>query len=268
MGDRLGGGQHGAVHGGHALEDRHLVSLDDLQRLAGVEPGQQGQRAPARHRGIQPAGQPEDVEQRQAAHRHVVDRVAQQGPRGEGGVAGQPGVGKLRALRPARGTGGIQDDGVILAGRIGPQADRGQAGQVGTEVGIVDPDDLRPGIGRALGRLAGSRMPGEYHPGARVTEVVGHLPALEQRVHRHHHGPGGHRAVERDGEGGHVRQHQPDPVSRLDPERRQQGRRPPGRVAELRVAQHEVIHADGRPVRMGSRCPLEHGAEVRHDILP
>jgi hypothetical protein len=48
-----------------------LEGADQLQRLHRVEPGQQGEAGSAQHRGVQPAGQPEHVEQRQAAHHDV-----------------------------------------------------------------------------------------------------------------------------------------------------------------------------------------------------
>jgi hypothetical protein len=99
--------QHRGVHRRHALKDRHLVAPDDLQRLPGVEPGQQRQAAAASDRRVQAAGQAEDVEERQAAHDHIAGAGLQHGGGGELGVAGQVRVRELGALRLAGGSRGI-----------------------------------------------------------------------------------------------------------------------------------------------------------------
>jgi hypothetical protein len=259
--------QDGGVHGRHALEDRHLVPLDDLQRPGRVEPGQQGQRAAGRDGRVQAAGQAEDVEQRQAAHRHVVRVVLQQRLRGQLGVADQVGVGELGALGPAGGSRGIEDHGVVAAGLIRDRGHRGDAGQQRGKVGLGHLDHPRAGIRGAFRGLARRGVPGEQHPRAGVAEVVGDLAAFQQRVHRHHDGPGAERAVERDREGGHVGEHDGDPVSGLHPEAGQQRGHPGSGAGQPRVGQHQVVQPHRRAIGVLGRRPREHGTQVRHHAL-
>jgi hypothetical protein len=51
--------EHGAVHRRDAFEHRDAVALDDLERLAGFEARDQGERAAGTDGGVQPAGLPE-----------------------------------------------------------------------------------------------------------------------------------------------------------------------------------------------------------------
>ena len=85
-----------------------------------------------------------------------------------------------------------------------------------------------PRIGGALGGLPGGGVPGQQHLGTRVVQIIADLTLLEQRVHRHHDGADGQRAVEGDRERRDVRQHEPDAVAGLDPAR---GERAPIRPA-------------------------------------
>ena len=60
------------VHRRHALEDRDLVALDDLERLARLEARDQRQARADADGGVEPAGLPEGVEQRQRAEQDVL----------------------------------------------------------------------------------------------------------------------------------------------------------------------------------------------------
>ena len=260
--------QHRGVHRRHPLEDRHLVPPDDLQRLAGVEPGQQRQRAAADDRRVQAAGQAEDVEQRQAAHHHIAGAGRQHGSRRELGVTGQVRVRELGALGCAGGPRGIQDHRVvIIAGLIRLRGRRSEPGEQRVQVRLVDLEDLRARPGRALGCFRGCLVPDEQDVRAGIPDVVFDLAALQQRVHRHDDGPGGERTVEDDRERGHIRQHDADPVTRHNPHRRQQGRRAACGVPQLRVAQHQVVQAHSRAVAMFGRRLRKHGTQIRHHAL-
>ena len=84
----------------------------------------------------------------------------------------------------------------------------------------------------SVGRV-GKLVPSEQVASARVLHVVLDLALLEQRVHRYDHAPGPQDAVVDDGELGHVRQHDPDPVAgleSLEPEQAGPLGRTPGRA--------------------------------------
>ena len=170
--------QHRGVHRGHALEDGHLVAPDDVEGLAGVEPGQQGEGAAAVDRRVQAAGQAEDVEQRQAAHGHVAGTGVQHHDGAELGVAGQVRVRELGALGRAGGPRRIQDHRDVIADLLRHRRRRGEPGEQRVQIGIVDLEDLRARPGGALGCLRRRLVPGEqdFRPG--IPEIVGDLAAL------------------------------------------------------------------------------------------
>src|SRR3954454_9448286 len=62
------------VHRRDALEDRHAVAVDGLQRLAGVEPRDQVEAGAAPDRRVERTRLPEGVEERQRPENHVVLR--------------------------------------------------------------------------------------------------------------------------------------------------------------------------------------------------
>ena len=98
------------IHRRHPLEYRDGVTLDHLERLARVEPGNERQRRTREHGTVEPAGQAEDVEQRQAAHHHVVRPGLDEGADADLSVAAQIAVGEHGALGLSGGAGGVQDD--------------------------------------------------------------------------------------------------------------------------------------------------------------
>ena len=174
---------------------------------------------------------------------------------------------ELGALGRAGGARGIQDHGVVITGLVRHRGRRGEPGEQRVQIGLVDLEDLRARPGGALGCFHRRLVPGEQDFRAGIPDVVGDLAALQQRVHRHDDGPGGERTVEGDREGGHVRQHDADPVTRHNPQRRQQGRRAACGVPQLRVAQHQVVQAHSRALAMIGRRLRKHGTQVRHHAL-
>ena len=140
---------------------------------------------------------------------------------------------------------------VVAAGLLRRRGRRGERGEQRAHTGLIDLEDLRARPGGALGCFHRRLVPGEQDLGPGIAEVVGDLAVLQHRVHRHHRGAGGERAVEGDREGGHVRQHDGDPVTGRYPQRRQQRRRAAGGVPQLRVGQHQVVLADQPAARRG-----------------
>ena len=121
----------------------------DLQRLGRVEAGEQGQARAGRHDGVERAGLPEGVEQRQTAEDDVVGGEPKQVGGDHLGVAGKVGVGEFGTLRLAGGAGGVQDDHSVVrppfhhvGGRL-----RTRLHNVG-ECGRIDDD--RSGLGPCL----------------------------------------------------------------------------------------------------------------------
>ena len=98
------------IHRRHSFEDRDAVALDHLEHLVRVESGDERQHGTGQNRGIQPEDQAEDVEERQAAHHHVVRTGLDEGTDEDVGIAAQVGVSEHRPLRLAGGSGGVQDD--------------------------------------------------------------------------------------------------------------------------------------------------------------
>ena len=252
------------VHGRHTLEDGHPVARDHLQRLAGFEAGQQGERRPGRHRGVQTAGLSERMEQRQPAEDDVVGRGSEQ-PHRHVGVPTEVGVGQFGTLGLAGGPRGVEDDGGVVVVPIGDSGRRGESRQHHLELAGCDGHHLGAGLGRTLGRLLGAPGPGDDDAGAGVAEVVGHLPGLEQRVHRHHDAAGPQDPVVRHREGQDVGDHDPDPVAGSDAALDEQGREPGTGVIEFGVGEHPLVEPHRRVG--GSICgrrrqPL---GEVGHD---
>src|SRR5262245_56774548 len=74
--------------------------------------------------------------------------------------------------------------------------------------------------------------------------VVVHFPLFEQRVHRHHDSPRPQHAVVHDAERGHIGQHDPHPVTRLNAARSQHASDSTGRLVELGIREDVVVEAD------------------------
>ena len=112
------------------------------------------------------------MEQRQAAHHHVVGTEMQQRAGGDLGVAGQAGVGQLGALRLAGGAGGVQHDGGVVVGALDRFGLGGQVGEHRGQIGVVD--DPGAGAGRFGGRasLVGEGGGREQRDRGRVGQVV------------------------------------------------------------------------------------------------
>ena len=224
--------EHRRVHRRHALEHRHAVALDDLQRAAGVEARQQRQRPADGDRRVQRTGLAEGVEQRQCTERDRVGVEVEQADRGRD-VADQVGVRELRALRRAGRAGGVEQDGGVARLAVGDVV----VGCKGRVVGVGGEDDLGAGVG----------------------QVVVDLALLEQRVHRDDRGAGAERAVVGDRELGDVRGHQPDAVAGLDALALEQRRHARGGVVEFGVGERAVVEPDRDAVGAGQEFSQVHG---------
>jgi len=73
------------------------------------------------------------------------------------------------------------------------------------------------------------------------------FPALQQRVHRHDHGPRGQGTVEQQRERQDVRHHERDPVTGPDPALAQQSGGLAAALRELRVGKRLAALPQGRP---------------------
>jgi hypothetical protein len=247
----VGGMQQRHVHGWHALEDGHPVLGDDPQRLLGREPRQQGQARPGRHRDVERDRLPEHMEQRQPAEDHVVRARADDVGARHLGVADQVAVSELGTLRPPGRAGGVQDHRGVLIGTGRDLVIRGDRGQQVGEAAPVHHDGLRPGLLGAAARLAGEHVPGEDKTRPGIAQVIGHLPHLEQRVHRDDHPAGPEHAVVHHGNLGDVRHHDPDPVPGLDAPLVQQPGHPGARLVQCPVRHRRVADPHGHPPGVG-----------------
>ena len=231
---------------------------------AGVEPRQQGQAGPRRHRHVERDGLAEHVEQRKTAEDHVVRaRLDDVDPR-HLGVADEVAVGQLGALRvPGRARGVEDHRGVLIAG----VRHREVGGGGGQQIGEADPvhhDGLRPGLLRAGPRLLGERVPGEQQPGPGVAQVVGDLPPLEQRVHRDDDAARPEHAVVHHRDLGDVGHHQADPVAGLEAALVQQPGHPGAGLVQRPVGQRRVVHPDRHPAGVRAGGLRQVPCQVRH----
>ena len=134
-----------------------------------------------------------------------------------------------------------------MAGPLGHPRVGIDGGQLCVEPSRFDRDLVGSGMSRAAECLDQS-VPCDEQTGARIGEVEGHFPLLEQNVHWDHHRPGPQDAVIGDGELRHVGHHQPHPVARRDPQRTQQGRHPSRAVIELAVGDDLIVEAQRRAI--------------------
>src|ERR1700709_525228 len=113
----LGVVQQCPIHRWDAVEVGDAVALHRLQRLAGIESGDQGEAGADHQRGVHADRLAEGVKERQAAEDDVAGGDFGGGAGGDVGVAVQVGVGELGPLRLAGGAGGVEDHrGVVLGG--------------------------------------------------------------------------------------------------------------------------------------------------------
>ncbi len=144
-------------------------------------------------------------------------------------------------------------------------------GQVGDQVhqaGVVDNPALGAHlVGTGVGLVGEGGCP-EQRLGAAVGQVVGHLPRLEQRIHRDRDGAAIDDPVKRDGECGGVGQHHAHPVTRLDAGLLKQCRHARSRGVELSEGKLQVVAAQRDAVGVALfRCD-EIGAQAGHGVPP
>jgi hypothetical protein len=111
-------------------------------------------------------------------------------------------------------------------------------------------------------------VPANHHARARVTQLVGHLAVLEQRVHRHHHGAQAQNPEVHDWEVRHVRHLQADSVPCLHPVRGQQPSRPLGGLIQSPIAEDKVVELDSRTVGVLVKMRRDQLREIGHAFHP
>ena len=217
-GGRLG--EHELVHGGHAREVGHLVTVDGADDLDGVEAGEDDERSAgqeerlhrADHRVLVVEGHRHERALRVVETRHLPDDVgvphlAAVGQEDALGLAGRAGRVGLHADRV-----GIEAAPPEARGRRGePRVplDRAAGGRrVHHEVG--QPLDLAREAPGAL-RLVPAR---HQHRGLGVLDHVGERLVPHPDVQRHGDGADAHGTEERGEEPPVVREHERDPVAR------------------------------------------------------
>ena len=205
------------------------------------------------------------MEQRQAAHHHVLRSDLQQRARRHLGVAGQPAVRQFCALGLTGGSRRVQHHG-----RVGVVAfDRlrlpGQIGDQGCQPGVIDKPGLRVHRRRpAVGGIGEQRV-GEQALRTGIAEVELDLTRLQQRIHRYRDGAAAHDAVVGHREGGAVGQHQSDTVAGLDSVTFEQRGNPCGGVVEFGVGVGQVVAAQRGLVGMFAGRFNKIPTQIRHD---
>jgi len=255
--------EHRGVHRRHALEDCDAVALDDLERLAAVEAGDERKATAHGNRRVERTRLPERVKERQRPQRDRSLVSAEQAD-ADLDVAQQVPVRELGALRRA-----------------------GRARRVEHHCSVIrlTPDDLLRGLVALDQPLEGSRLhqhalgarvlrtavggvrelrPGEDELRAGVTQVEGDLAILQQRVHRHDRRSRAQRAVVVDREVRDVGQHDPDAIARLHSLRAQHPRDPGSGLVERGVGQLAVVELDRDAVGARRRSAGEQVGKVRH----
>src|SRR6202012_1664913 len=114
------------------------------------------------------------------------------------------------------GSGGVQDDRDVVVTALHRGLLLGQVGDQLHKASVVDYPALGAHFVGTSASLVGEGGCPEHCLGAAVGEVEGHLPGLEQRVHRDRDGAAIDDSVKHDGECGRVGQHYAHPVTRLD----------------------------------------------------
>ena len=134
------------------------------------------------------------------------------------------------------------------------------------QAGVVDNPALSAHFVGAGAGLVGEAGCPEQRLGAAVGQVVGHLPRLEQRVHRDRDGAAIDDPVERDGECGRIGQHHADPVPRFDSGLLEQRRHPGGRRVELSEGELQVVATQRNAIGVALCGCEEIGAQAGHGV--
>ena len=246
-----------------------MVAPEHLDGLGRVEAGEQRQGASALDRGVEPAGEAEDVEEGQAAHDDVVLGDLHDVGRGALGVAVEVEVRQLGALGLAGGAARVEDDRRVVVGALDRLEDGGRRRLGGVELAVgrahrAAHDEPRAGLGSRLAGLVGEVGPHEAEAGAAVLVEVLDLPGLQQRVHRDDHAAGEQRAVEGDGVCRHVGEDERHPVAGLETRRAQLAGHRCRRTVQRRPRQLDLVELDAHLVGDAGRGGDEVGGEVGH----
>ncbi len=173
-------------------------------------------------------------------------------------------MGQFRALRLTGRPRCVEDHrGVVLVPLDHVFGERGRGEQRVESAGI---DDHRIGLGLpcAGAYLVGEGGPGEQQPGARVAEVVGDLPGLEQGVHRNDDAARPEHAEVGDGEIRAVGQHDRDLVAWFDAAVPEQSGHPGADLVKRAVREDVVPQTQRGVVRVGPGASYDVRREV-HD---
>jgi hypothetical protein len=245
--------QQGREHRRHAAEDRRPVALDDLEHLARLEARDHRQRGARDQGDVHERAHAEDVEERQRRQRDVVGAdvgdVVTDARRGR-----DVGVGQRRALRAAGRARRVDDHGrVVIVARRDAHYRLG-VGERPLELARHDEEALRARLLASVARGVGEVVPADQDAGARIGEVVGDLPLLQQRVHGHEDGAEPQRPVEQHREVRHGGDLHADAVAGLDAGGAQQPGHARRGLLEPAVGHHEIVQLDRRPIRaLGGR---------------
>ena len=205
------------------------------------------------------------MEQRQATEDHVARRRADETDH-HVDVAAEVAVGELSALRGAGGAGRVEDHRGVGVVALDDIARWCVGGDARLEVAVDDFDDFGAGLGEPGGGLGGDATPDEADLGARVGEVEGHFPRLEQWVHRHDDPAGANDSVVDGRELDDVRQHDADPVAGHDAACLQRRGDPRAGVVELAVCDRAAVQPDGDAVAVLCGGAEESIGDVRHGV--
>jgi len=240
-----------------------VVALDDLERLLGIEPGDQRQRADAGDGRVHAARLSERVEQRQRPQCDRARAEVEQIDR-EPAVLEQVRMGQLRALRRSGRPRGVEDHGRVGVVDLGGVGDRRCAPDLLLELAGLDERALGAGVLRAGLRVLSEPIPREQLLCARVAQVESDLAMLEQHVHRDDDATGSQHAVVTDGEVGNVREHDPDAVAGLEAVLAEQSGDVRARAVELGVRELGVVELDRYTLGFGSCGFGEDAGEIHY----
>ena len=173
-------------------------------------------------------------------------------------------MGQRGAFGLAGGPGGVDDDCGVVVGALDDLFDRIGASQELVEPARLDEDAFGA---RHSASVTGGLLeadPAEHHLRAGVGQEVGHLAALEERVHRHHHRSETQPRPIHDREVHVVGQLHPDPVTRSDTVGAQQPGSTGDHDVERLVAEGLIVETDGGSVRRIAGGGGLFGGEVGH----
>ena len=130
----------------------------------------------------------------------------------------------------------------------------------------VDHDAFRAGVCGALRGLVGEHREREDPLRAGVSQVEGDLSRLQQRVHRHDHPSGPQHPVVDRRKRRHIRQHDRDPIARLQSLALQHRRDAGTRIVDLCERHFRVAQSQRRPPVVRSRCVDQPVRQIRHRV--